>query len=254
MREGPVTFQTRVASLRALQGHDPFEANLLAIPVLVRSAVVTSHPGANKTYLTVLADGVTSFHKPFAGVNPTLARAFGHTVNDPPVHECAAWRLAAAVGGPFTELVPPCVLREIDSEWGSLSLGIAGVPVSVAPFNTATDQVEAAAFFDCLIGQQDRHAANYRWDAGPHRLWLIDHGFCFPRPGDRLNESVFVRFRWRRTRQQLTPSERGHLTTLLASPDLHGLSTILEPPREAALRERARRMLATGAILLAGDF
>ena len=150
--------------------------------------------------------------------------------------------------------MPPCVLRSIEGEWGSLSLGVTGVPSTNQPFITALGQVDAAAFFDCLVGQQDRHRANYRWDSGSDHLWLIDHGFCFARPGDPMNTSDFLSFRSLFRDMMLTEAERDCLVAFKASANLHGVSDIIEPARAAALAERANRMLASQALLPAGDF
>ena len=55
------------------------------------------------------------------------------------------------------------------------------------------DDCIAAAFFDSLIGQQDRHRGNYRWDATNEKLGLIDRGFAFAHAPDQyFNRSVFV--------------------------------------------------------------
>src|SRR5207244_3944398 len=100
------------------------------------------------------------------------------------------------------------VLREISGEEGSLCLLAEGRPAVHAPFSIAPDQITAAAFFDSLIAQQDRHAGNYRWDSQAQRLWLIDHGFSFARPGDLLNATIFVEFRWALQHEALTRDEQ----------------------------------------------
>jgi hypothetical protein len=41
-----------------------------------------------------------------------------------------------------------------------------------------------------MIGQQDRHPGNWRWDG--NRLTLIDHGYAFAMPGQILNHSDLV--------------------------------------------------------------
>lgn len=250
----PSNFAQRVANLRQQQGRDQREASLLATAVLAYGRHQTANPGANQTYHVVLDPGVTAFHKPFAGIDPTLAHAYGHTPSTPPLSECAAWRLAVAFGPPFDAMVPPCVLREIQGQEGSLSLGVTGVPHAPGPFVAAPEQVAAAAFFDALIAQQDRHSGNYRWEAAAGQLHLIDHGFAFARPGDFLNESVFVKARWPTGSQTLTQQELALLQALVGSGDLHGLAGFLETERADALRARAQRMLARGELLRPGDF
>jgi hypothetical protein len=117
------------------------------------------------------------------------------------------------------------------------------------------DDCLAAAFFDSLIGQQDRHRGNYRRDAGNEKLGLIDHGYAFAHlPDQYFNRSVFVEWRWDAARGDLTEAEREALEGLLASGDLHGLERFLLPEEAEALASRAKRMLERGAILDLGEF
>ena len=146
-------FSQRVDNLRTAQGSHPLEDFLLNSPIVSYARHQTLHPGANETYLVVLAQGQLAFHKPFSGINPTLAGAYGQKQDTPPIHECAAWRLAFAFGSPFTELIPPCVLRAISGNHGSLCWGVTGDPIVPGAFLAATDQIDAAAFFDSLIAQ-----------------------------------------------------------------------------------------------------
>lgn len=70
--------------------------------------------GTNTTQLVALDNGVTGFHKPFGGENKSLERAFGQDSAQQSLHEAAAWRLASQMGPPWSEIVPPVVLREVN--------------------------------------------------------------------------------------------------------------------------------------------
>lgn len=248
-----MTSQGPLADLRRLQGATAVEHDLLTSDVHVYSPVVTT-PGANATSSVLLSSGREAFHKTFAGVNRTAAHAYGQGADTPPVHECCAWRLAIALGPPYSELVAVAVLREINGEDGALidrRHGQKGAAAAVAP---PLPQRLAAAFFDSLIAQQDRHTGNLRWDAPAGRLGLIDHGYAFAQPGDFSNASVFVGHRLGIGHGGLMGAEAAALRQLVASPDLLSLGTVLEPGRAGALIDRANRMLASGIILPVGDF
>lgn len=242
-----------LAELRGRQGATAVEHDLLTSGVQVYSPIVTT-PGANTTASVLLTSGREAFHKTFAGVNRTLAHAYGQGEDTPPVHECCAWRLAIALGPPYAELVAVTVLRDINGQDGALidrRFGQKGAAAVVAP---PLPQRLAAAFFDSLIAQQDRHTGNLRWDAGTGLLGLIDHGYAFARPGDHCNASVFVGHRIGSGHAGLTGAETAALGQLVASSDALGLDQVLEPSRLAALLDRADRMLATGSILPVGVF
>lgn len=244
---------TPLGNLRSPQGATVVEQDLLTSPVRIYSPTVTS-PGVNTTSSVLLASGREAFHKTFAGVNRTAAHAYGQGADTPPVHECCAWRLAIALGPPYSELVAVAVLREINGEDGALidrRYGTKGAAAGVAP---PLGQRLAAAFFDSLIAQQDRHVGNLRWDAPAAQLGLIDHGYAFATPGHPCNASLFVGHRHGIGHADLTSAEVVALEQLLGSPDLMGLDGILEPGRASALADRASRMLAAGNILAVGDF
>jgi hypothetical protein len=247
-----VTLVERVGRLRALQGGNPDERALIDSPV-VGYLAVTSTPGLNQTFRVALENRRIAFHKPFAGVDVTAAHTFGHGPTDPPLHECAAWRLAHAVGAPWNALVPCCVLRRISEQEGSLCERAPGRPSTTDPFFDPA-QAAPAAFFDSLIAQQDRHAANYRWDDASNHLMLIDHGYAFARPGDVLNVSAFVDWRWRLGREALESREIEALRSIAQAPDLFGLEGVLELARATALRARAERMLQRGTVLRPAEF
>lgn len=217
------------------QGQIPVERLLLdSRPI---SSKRVGH-GINRARRVDLGNGVYAYHKSF-GATASTARAFGQKTDLQPLCEVAAWRLAERLGPPWSTMVAPCVLREVDGKLGSLSLERPG-SVGSRPDQHSEDAM-AAGFFDCLIGQQDRHAGNYLVDQ--RGITLIDHGFAFSKPGDRLNAAYLMVYRMQAS-PALRPNERDALTRLLASPDMLGLRGLLPADRLEAMLQRARDMLS----------
>jgi hypothetical protein len=81
-----------------------------------------------------------------------------------------------------------------------------------------------AAFFDALIGNQDRSHANLPFDASRRDLQLIDHGFAFARENDATHTSILLD--WRRSAGlcDLAPPEKEALAPLIAARQLLGLA------------------------------
>ncbi len=199
--------------------------------------------GTNTTRRIELHNGVTGYFKPFAGVNGFFAAGFGQDSAQQSLHEVAAWQLAREMGPPWSEVVPPVVVREINGELGSFALARPGKDMVMAPWSTG--EWRESAFFDSLIGQQDRHPGNYL--VSGDRIALIDHGYTFARPGDYKNYSWLALHR-RDSDPALSYDERQVLQRLVSSPSLMGLKEVLQPARAQALKARAERMLATGRI------
>jgi hypothetical protein len=248
-----MSLQDRVDELEAQQG-SPEEDHLLQLRIVRYERHGTAHPGVNETYYVVFDDGREGFRKPFAGVAVPTAQHYGHHPDEVPIHECAAWRLAHRLGPAYAEVVAPCVLRAHEGEAGALSARQFGLPLTDEPLTRVPERARTAAFFDSLIGQQDRHAGNYRWHSASEKLGLIDHGFAFARPGQYFNQSFFVAWRWGRDEQALLEPEREALRNLLDSGDMDGLGHFLVPEEVEALAARAERMLARGSILAVGEF
>jgi hypothetical protein len=199
--------------------------------------------GANTTRRIELDNGAVGYFKPFGGENKQLERGFGQDSAQQSLHEAAAWRLASQLGPPWSEIVPPVVIREVDGEIGSFALERPGKAMSSDPWGTG--EWREAAFFDCLIGQQDRHPGNFL--VAGDRISLIDHGYTFARPGDYRNYSWFAARRVQ-TDPALTYHEREAIQRLVSSPNLMGLQDVLQPARAQALRDRAEKMLADSTI------
>ena len=237
--------------------------------------------GDSQVFFLSLEDNTVAVWKPLGGVNHHTAAFYGHTPQDVMVNEAAAWQLAKRLGPPFTELVPVAVWRELpgvrdllidanphgypqpgdiynaDYDRGVLIQYVPGRPV-LEPFTAEyAAQANSAALLDALIGQQDRHLTNFRWDASAGQLHLIDNGFAFPPADARSNESVFLR--WRQVNhtpsinENLTAPERDRLLTLQHSGQLDAVASLLREDRGACLVDRCQTMLATGRLLAFGD-
>jgi hypothetical protein len=249
-----MALQEQINALAALQGGTPVEDDLLTSPVCDYDEV---GGGCSETYRVELESGTVAFHKPFSGVDVALACDFGHEDPDQvPVQEAAAWRLASALGAPVSEVVCVCVLRTIEDEPGSLSLLVPGEPWyghdgDSDGLSEISDQATAAAFFDSLVAQQDRHNGNFL--VYRDRLGLIDHGFTFALPGHLLNYSNLLQWRLTESDPTLTAWERRALRRLLYT-DLAGLRPVLAADRADALAARAERMLTNSRLLRIGEF
>jgi hypothetical protein len=262
------------------------ERFLLDAPIPSYVGHVSETAGAN---VNSVFSGVTEhngrrcrlFHKPLFGVEQPTARAYGqNSLIDVGINEISAWRLARELGSPWRELVTPAVWFDppgaLDIRMsGPVLMGMGGSAGMPQPGDGFDTLISDAAFFDGLIGAQDRHHQNLR-AALPPSLGLIDHGFTFARPGDFHNTyptaGFFQRLRWGQRRfvlrhgpildysavgtlsPRLTTDERDAITRLLDDSVLLGLTEILPDDRSAALRDRARRMDRAQEILPAADF
>ncbi|MCL2470371.1 MAG: hypothetical protein FWF25_01320 [Propionibacteriaceae bacterium] len=230
----------QISAVVKSQGADPRERALLdGVPVSSQDF----SQGVNETVRWEMDTGEVGYFKPFSGIDQSTADVFGQDESFQPIHEAAAWQLAKRLGQPYTDLVPACVLREVKGEMGSFAEARPGVKQD--DFRRSPHW-EDAAFYDDLIGQQDRHAGNYLMDGD--RLSLIDHGFTFGNAGDSVNRSEIQQARSALPSRDLTDSERALLTRLVASPSLLGIRRMLSKDRAGALRDRAERMLLLGHV------
>jgi hypothetical protein len=248
-----MSVQDRVDALQASVGDGERERFLVAADVALVGPHKTTNAGKNETQIVVLHPGRRAYFKPFAGQLPRLARQYGHEPVEVPLNEVTAWRLAEALGDPYVSLVPPAVLRTIEGRGGALIDEMPGDPHRLV-LDEAKPQIFAAAVWDALVGQRDRHMVQYRYDADRRRLGLIDHGYAFARPGDRLNASTFLAHRRSVAGGALTTRETEALERLAGDDDLLGLRALLGPDRADALAGRAERMAGSGMLLLPGDF
>jgi hypothetical protein len=222
------------------------------------------------------------FFKPLQGVDLANAHPYAQdSLVDLGMHEVAAWWLAKALGPPWSLMVASAVWLDPPGasdirESGPVMLGMGGSADLPQP-GTGFDQlISDAAFFDALIGSQDRHDQNLRAQLPP-RLGLIDHGYAFARPGDLHNPfstaGFFLRMRFGQRWFTLSHSAAldytgvGSLSPTLATHEraalglleadrgnLLGVAQLLESDRADALRERVDQMARGGEVLPAGSF
>lgn len=280
----------RLDALRALQAatrHVDEQFLLTAALTQYRAyGPQTANAGVNSIYV---ADAVLGprhelvFHKPIGGADVTAAALYDHhSPVDLALHEVIAWRLADALGSPWRELAPVVVWHDPPGiadirHAGPLIRehpGAAGIATPGTGFDTL---VHDAAFFDALIGCQDRHDSNMRSESFPPRLGLIDHGFAFALPNHRHNgyptAGFFLRLRHGQRRFRvsrmvaldysgigsmsptLAPYEQAALDRLKADlSGLLGIAQLLPDDRADALRDRVLRMDARGEVLGVGEF
>jgi hypothetical protein len=245
-----VQFERRVRALIDDQGATDEERALIESEV--HSCEPLGEGGVNTTWRVELgASHEGAFFKPINGIDRTTAHLFGHTRETSFLAEVSAYRLAFALGPPFSELVAPCVIRwlpEVDEHApGSLSAERFDERQGDV-FFLAPQLVLRAAFFDALIGNQDRSRSNLLFDAGRGELSLIDHGFSFPRDGDVRNTSILLDWRINAGIVQPSDDECAALDRLGAADDLLGLVRYLDHERCKAVINRAERILDTSCI------
>ena len=98
--------------------------------------------------------------------------------------EVAAWEVAKLVG--MDDLVTPVVATEMNGHKGALLAWRDGEVAAHFTDEIAYDgekDLQRAAAFDFVIGNEDRHAKN--WMVANNKLELIDHGLGFPDKGDK---------------------------------------------------------------------
>jgi hypothetical protein len=252
--------QAQIDHIRSLQGSHEEERALL------ESAINDFTPGkggSNRGFELKLSSGAKAYFKPLNGVNVRNARDYGHDRVSATIAEAAAWHLARELGGALEQLVAPCVIRmipEIDPDAPGALSAYRGEPGTVPRFEAFLasyadnkETIDAAAFLDCLIAQQDRNSGNVRWEEGPDRVHAIDHGFSFALRGHTVNTSPFVWTRGKTGDPALSDWEVEALEHLLATGDLCGLAGALGDERAEALDRRARMMLGP-SILPYGAF
>jgi hypothetical protein len=247
--------QGRIVRLQdAAEDGTLIEQELLHDVIIDVSKNGTANAGSMDTWVVTLETGRReAIFKRLGNVNSATALIYKQDRIDANVHEVVAWRLAYAMGDPWEQLLPTVVLRTLEDHGpGVLCNRREGRPDREV-FNRAAGQAAAAAFWDSLVGQQDRHAGQYRYDEKANRLALIDHAFCFARPGDYCHESVFLRRRRAQHHDRLNEHEAEVLEGLIGS-DMYGLRMFLPEDRADALYARANKMFDTNRLLLPGDY
>lgn len=246
-----MSFQKQIAAIGRDQGVGAEERALLEEDV-VNAEPLGEGLGANEVWRLELGSAREgAYFKPVNGVNATLAHFFGHTRESVLISELAAYRLAAALGSPFAELVPACVVRlipDVDADAPGSLMAERFDDRSGNLFEIAPGHALKAAFFDALIGNQDRSRANLLFDPSRADLALIDHGFAFPREHDLRHAAFLVEWRRRAVLDELADIEIAALERLLQDDELLGLARYLEPDRADVLARRAAGMRAAGRL------
>jgi hypothetical protein len=245
-------FEARLQAVVAALGTTAEEDDLLNSDITLVMAGVSS-PGVNVTREILLDSGTRGFHKPWDGVQTATAISFGHHPDDVPLNEALASRVGQVLGPPWDGLVAPCVLREIEGRPGSFVRAAEGEKGRADAPVLARQQSQAAALFDALIGQQDRHGGNFRFNEAIPKLTLYDHGYTFPPAGGLFGQSFLVAAR---NGGPLPPAledwELEALDRLASDPELLGLRPMLLADRADMLSWRATRMRDDGRILAPG--
>jgi hypothetical protein len=107
-----LTIDDRIANLNAATAHGTtIEEELLRVDVIAMGAALTTSPGSSGPLLVALETRRSAFFKRFCDQNRNLCTRFGQHPFDVPLNEVVAWRLAAAMGNPWRQLLPTAVLR-----------------------------------------------------------------------------------------------------------------------------------------------
>lgn len=242
----------RVALLVERQGRTAEERQLMRMDSAREGAPVAGK-GVNDIKRLVWDDGACGYFKPYDELDMDTAESYGHDGRHQPTHEAAASQFAQALGPKYAALVPPVALVKYDGQWGSISYGVPGGPM-MAKMNVMhmaehhSDQASDLAFFDCLIGQVDRHRGNVLMDR--RGLSAIDNGFAFTDGVGGVNASMFVAARSQHPQARATTrEEKAILARFLDSEDGLGLRGTIEEGRFHEVRRRARLMQSKGRIL-----
>lgn len=242
----------RVALLVERQGRTAEERQLMRMDSAREGAPVAGK-GVNDIKRLVWDDGACGYFKPYDELDMDTAEAYGHDGRHQPTHEAAASQFAQALGPKYAALVPPVALVKYEGQWGSISYGVPGGPMRTEAnvMHMAahhSDQASDLAFFDCLIGQVDRHRGNVLMDR--RGLSAIDNGFAFTDGVGGVNASMFVAARSQHPQARATTrEEKAILARFLDSEDGLGLRGTIEEGRFHEVRRRARLMQSKGRIL-----
>lgn len=206
--------------------------------------------GINTTKkIKIGGDDEHGYFKPFADLDHLTAAFYGQDKALQPIHEAAAWQFAKALGPDYTQLISPCIIRQVDGQLGSVSYGQSGrvsQNTGISMSDLPKEQVNNLAFYDALIGQQDRHGGNCIVDN--RGVVGIDHGFTFARNRDRVNATKFQSYR-KRHEPELTQNEFQLLVKITKSDNCLGMEKIIGTKRAGSLKRRAEAMLKSGKIL-----
>jgi hypothetical protein len=248
-----VTEQEQVNELWKIQGQGNELEHELATANVAR---LTAYQGgglhATDIFEAILETARVAYFKPANGLmNPIGKRAlknYDHTPLSTTISECGAWQVAKSIGPPWSELVATTALRFLtlpdgSREVGSLTVYRPGKEKQRGYLDAVPEQAAAGAFFDALIGQQDRNDGNVLWYEERRVIYLIDHGFSFGRPGGESGDVLLTAWRRRQGPEDLLEPELRALHALLDN-DLFDTRRFMEDDRADALQERVEDMAA----------
>lgn len=153
-----------------------------------------------------LMDGSIGYFKSFqenSRYDEHEFRSFGTSTLGAAINEVNARRMAQLLGSSYEKLIPETVLREIDGEIGSFQREVPESSEMPPNFHRSAELREdyrKAAIFDFVIGNLDRHDANFLYSdvaesdgSTSKRIRLIDNAYSFPAPSDKpvVNDSMF---------------------------------------------------------------
>lgn len=195
--------------------------------------------GSNYTFLVnVQHNGkvIQAVYKPSKGEQP-LWDFPDHTLAH---REVAAYLVSEALGWHF---VPYTALRE-DGPYGpgSIQQYIEYDP-NYHYFNFTDEdkaRLEPVMLFDLLCNNADRKGSHVIFEAGTHKMWLIDHGLCF-HAEDKLRTVI-----WDYAGQPIPDDLLKALAHLPALSLLADLQPYLNSNEIAALVARAETLTASG--------
>jgi hypothetical protein len=258
-----VSEQEQVEALWALQGNDhPLEQELAEAHITRVEAFQGGGLHAGDLYEVVLETGRLTYFKPANGLlNLVGKRAltnYAHTPLSTVISECAAWQLAKQLRAPWDDLIAPATLRFVtlpngSRDVGALTLYRPGKDRQRGFLDRASDQASAGAFFDALIGQQDRNEGNVLWYEERQAIYLIDHGFSFAVPGANSGEVVLSSWRANHGSADLSTAELEALARGIEA-DWFELQRFVAPDRMEAFVARTERMLGSRRMLGLGVF
>jgi hypothetical protein len=257
-----MTEQEQVDALWGFQGGHDIEDELAGLAATRINAYQGGGVHTADVYEVVLENGRLAYFKPANGllspIGQRALRNYGQTVVSVTVAECAAWQVAKVLGGPWSDLVAPTAIRFLSLPNGSRDVGALtvyrpGVERRRGFLDLVPEQAAAGAFFDALIGQQDRNDGNILWYENGGRMYLIDHGFSFATAGASSGEVALTAWRARQGMRDLNAPEIRGLETLQEG-HLADLAGFIAPERMETLRARMEAMLDTHKMPLVGAF
>ena len=209
--------------------------------------------GINQSFIITFDNETKAVFKPHAGESHGLRRDIS---NPQYKNEVAAYQVAKIIG--LTDLFPTTVIREDKGQIGSAQRFIEAADMMYS-WNVRNQEylnrmnqipietLQNCAFFNALIGNEDRHGGNALWKNG--QVFLIDHGLAFPNKTTSSDfKSIFINANIRRNGDLLRDDHRELLTHILGSQRKY--ETILKPllPQKAiqGIFGRVNEMIRTG--------